>query len=280
MGRKRKCSAMDIYHVSSRGVNRNLIYEDDQDKQVFLGLLDRYLSRHGGRLLAWCLMGNHFHLLLQMPMGRLACLMHDLNVMYSKYFNKRHDCTGHLFGERYHSVPMQDEAQFVSTVCYIHHNPVAAAMSDSFEYLWSSYSEFVTNAIRTCTGLVLSVFDGIKGFMNAHEIYSRKLPLNRVSADSHQASDTVALARLKGLLGISGMSELMRLVSSERNQMVRTACETGFSVEQLVRLTGIGRGIIESISCRSHHESQHVEGNGDFGQHRVFPMLPGPSVVT
>ena len=129
MGRKRKCSAIDIYHVSSRGVNRKLIYEDDQDKQVFLGLLDRYLSRHGGRLLAWCLMGNHFHLLLQMPMGRLACLMHDLNVMYSKYFNKRHDCTGHLFGERYHSVPMQDEAQFVSTVCYIHHNPVAAAMS-------------------------------------------------------------------------------------------------------------------------------------------------------
>lgn len=274
MGRKRKCSALDVYHVSSRGVNQKLIYEDDRDRQAFLALLDRYLSRHEGRLLAWCLMDNHFHLLLQMPIGKLACLMHDLNVMYSKYFNKRHDCTGHLFGERYHSVPVEDEGQFVSTVCYIHHNPVAAAISDTLDYLWSSYSEFVQNARRTCTSYVLSVFNGIKGFVEAHSIYSGKLSSSKLSPESLQIADDTALAQLKELLGISRMSDLMRRMGVERNQMIRTAREAGFSIQRLVRLTGIGRGVIESAACHPHCGPQHPAVTNDASPCPSSPVAP------
>ena len=97
----RKRSEADIYHVTIRGVARVLVFEDDADRARFLDLLGGMLRLTDGELLAWCLMGNHVHLLFHMELGRLSEGMKRLESSYASYFNKRHSRAGHLFQDRF-----------------------------------------------------------------------------------------------------------------------------------------------------------------------------------
>lgn len=130
-----------IYHVFSRGSNRQAIFTFDSDRIDFLECFSRIVRTYEVTCLAYCLMPNHYHLMLSTTDGRLSPAMKALNGRYSLRFNQRYGRNAHLFKNRFGATRQQDETQFVWTLRYILWNPVEAELCASpEEWPWSSYS--------------------------------------------------------------------------------------------------------------------------------------------
>jgi putative transposase len=129
-----------LYHVTMRGVDRRAIVKDDVDRELWVALLARAVAKARPALHAWCLMTNHFHLLVDTPQANIAALMQLLNASYAQMFNRRHGRSGPLFQGRYHSLLIEREAHLLETARYIVLNPVRAGICDrADEWPWSSY---------------------------------------------------------------------------------------------------------------------------------------------
>jgi len=128
------------YHIMSRGDRRREIYCDDVDRRVFLDLLAREVRQQRWCLFAYCLMGNHYHLLLETPESNLVPGMRRLNGVYTQAFNRRHGLVGHVMQGRYKSILVDREAYLLELARYIVLNPVRAGMvSAAQEWAWSSF---------------------------------------------------------------------------------------------------------------------------------------------
>jgi putative transposase len=129
-----------VYHVFARGNDRAVIFRDDRDRRRYLELVQRSLRRTRWRLLAYCLMDNHVHLIVETPEPNLADGMQWLHGHYGRYFNDRHGRTGHVFQGRYRAVRQRTDEQLRGTIRYVVHNPVSAGLCASpGEYAWSSH---------------------------------------------------------------------------------------------------------------------------------------------
>jgi REP element-mobilizing transposase RayT len=141
MGRApREFAPGEIYHVFSRGSNRQPIFRLDSDRTDFLGCLERVVVRHKLVVLGYCLMPNHFHLVVETPDGRLSDAMKALNGRYALRFNLRHRCDAHLFRNRFGAVRQESDHQLLWTLRYALRNPVGAGICDEpGSWPWSSY---------------------------------------------------------------------------------------------------------------------------------------------
>jgi putative transposase len=138
---RREFTAGGTYHVFSRGSNRQAIFRLDSDRIDFLACLARVVSRHELQCLAYCLMPNHFHLVLETPDGRLSEAMKALNGRYALRYNRRHGCDAHLFRNRFGAVNQESDSQLLWTLRYVVRNPVLAGLcARPDEWPWSSYS--------------------------------------------------------------------------------------------------------------------------------------------
>ncbi|HEV3002420.1 MAG TPA: transposase [Solirubrobacteraceae bacterium] len=130
-----------VHHVFARGNDRQAIYRDDVDCRIYLSMLGRVVLRQQWRLLAFCLMRNHVHLLVETPRPNLAAGMQRLHSGYAQLHNERHGRVGHLFQGRYGSVRIEDDAQLWMTVAYIARNPVTGGLCERAEdWPWSSHA--------------------------------------------------------------------------------------------------------------------------------------------
>ena len=128
------------YHVTSRGNRRQSIYHDDDDRRWFLAQRDRIVARCGWRLHSYCLMNNHFHLLIETPRPNLSAGMQRLKCEYAAYFNARHLLEGHLFKQRFDSRLIESEDHLDEVLRYIALNPVRAGLCEHpSEWPWSSF---------------------------------------------------------------------------------------------------------------------------------------------
>jgi REP element-mobilizing transposase RayT len=129
-----------LHHVTSRGAAREPIYHDDLDREVFLDYLADSVERHEWRCHAYCLMTNHYHLLLETTAPTLAAGMQRLNSRYARAFNRRHERVGHLFESRYHAILVERETHLLEVARYVVLNPVRAGTSgEAGAWRWSSY---------------------------------------------------------------------------------------------------------------------------------------------
>ena len=130
-----------IHHVFSRGAAKQTIFIDDLDRRRYLSLLARVVSRMSWRCLAYCLMGNHMHLLVETPEPNLGRGMQRLHGAYAQAFNRRHEAAGHVFGARFGSTSILTDPQLWVTVAYVVRNPVAAGFCRAPElWPWSSHT--------------------------------------------------------------------------------------------------------------------------------------------
>jgi len=128
-----------LYHVTSRGLERRAIARDDDDRERWTDLLDTVATRRRWRVLAWALMGNHFHLFVRTPEANLSAGMHDLNSGYATGFNRRHGRVGPLLQGRFKAILVESGAHEWELTRYIHLNPVRAGLAaDPTAYRWSS----------------------------------------------------------------------------------------------------------------------------------------------
>jgi putative transposase len=133
--------ANGIYHLTARGNERKAIYRDANDRDRFLEILTQTRERFRWRCLAYCLMTNHYHLLVRTPLPNLARGMRDLNGIYAQAFNRRHGRDGHLFQGRYRAVLIESDEHLLTALAYVVRNPVRAGMCASpGEWRWSSQS--------------------------------------------------------------------------------------------------------------------------------------------
>lgn len=129
-----------VYHAMARGVDGMDIYVDDTDRMAFLDGMRRIEQESSARVIAYCLMGNHFHFAIQVGRVPLAVVMHRLLTPYSMRFNRRHERTGHLFQGRYKAIICLDDRYLVGLIRYIHMNPVRAGLvAAAKDWPWSNY---------------------------------------------------------------------------------------------------------------------------------------------
>ena len=134
----------EIYHLYSRGSNRQRIFRFDSDHVDFLGCLDRVVHRHKLECLAYCLMPNHFHLVVETPDGLLSDAMKSLNGRYALRFNRRYRTDAHLFKNRFGATLQHSDEQLIWTLRYVLRNPVeAGACTEASDWAWSSYKASV-----------------------------------------------------------------------------------------------------------------------------------------
>ncbi len=129
-----------LYHVTSRGNRRELIYEGDEDRSLWLETLSRVCARHNWRVHAYCLMDNHYHVVIEIAEGNLSKGMRQLNGVYTQAFNRRHNRVGHIFQGRYKAILVEKEAYLLELVRYVVLNPMRAHMIKNIDnWPWSSY---------------------------------------------------------------------------------------------------------------------------------------------
>ena len=135
------------HHVMNRGARQQTIFRDDRDRAAFLGILD---DVHRGDTLdihAYCLMGNHYHLVVHCPEGNLSTAMHHLGSRYAQRFNARHGLDGPLFRGRFRSKPITTDEYLTEAVRYVHRNPLELAPAGGLaDYQWSSHAAYLGRA--------------------------------------------------------------------------------------------------------------------------------------
>jgi len=133
-----------FYHVTSRGNERKAIFKTDRDRGKFLTYLESAHERYGAIIHVFCLMDNHYHLLLETPRGNLSQILHHVNGAYTTYFNVKRQRSGHLFQGRYHAILVEKDAYCQELSRYIHMNPLRAGKAKDLRlYPWSSYPYYI-----------------------------------------------------------------------------------------------------------------------------------------
>jgi REP element-mobilizing transposase RayT len=179
----REKSESGIYHIILRGANRQEIFHDDEDCLKFLETLERYKKQTEIRILGWCLMGNHIHLLLEEGNEEISATMKRIGVSYASYYNWKYNTVGHLFQDRFRSESVYSDAYLMTVIRYIHQNPAKAGLVEKLaeklaDWKWSSCREYYEGKTYPPglldSGLILGMFSdekasAITGFREFNE---------------------------------------------------------------------------------------------------------------
>ena len=239
-------SEADIYHVTLRGVAKQIIFEDDDDRRFFGKRMRQYLDENSVELFAWCFMSNHVHLLMHAELPLITKAMRSLLVSYAMYFNTRHERTGHLFQNRFDSVPVNTDEQLMVTVRYIHRNPSEIPEQLAERYEWSSYREYLGQPFITSTEFVMRLFNSREAFITFHDSWELETEKPTIPPSSRKAfSDEEAVVFAKELLCVDSITGIAALDRVTRNRYLTALKENGLTVAQIARITGVGRNIVQ-----------------------------------
>ncbi len=139
----RKYSKTGIYHIMLRGNERKDIFIDEEDKGKFIKIVFKKKADEAFKLYAYCIMGNHLHLVIQEQKEPISRIVKKITTSYAYYFNNKYKRVGHLFQDRYKSETIEDEPYLLSVIRYVHNNPEKAEITKKEKYKWSSYSNYI-----------------------------------------------------------------------------------------------------------------------------------------
>ena len=155
----RELSKTGIYHVIMRGINRQTIFEDDEDFERFIETIERYKSTSKFELYAYCLMENHVHILIKEGEESLSNTIKRISSSYVMRYNSKYGRVGHLFQDRFKSEPVETERYFYAVLRYIFQNPIKAEIVDEVKkYQWSNYGEYFESFRSDDVNYVLKMF--------------------------------------------------------------------------------------------------------------------------
>ena len=227
-----------------RGINQQQIFEDEEDYAKFLDILKECKEISEYKVFAYCLMGNHIHLLVKEGTENLEQMFKRICGRFVYWYNTKYRRVGHLFQDRFKSEPVDSERYFFTVLRYIHQNPVKAGICKRVEdYIYSSYSEYICSSILVDTDYVL-------GFATLEEF----IGLNRENVDNAcmdiadkvipRVTDEQARTLIKKIAKCNNASEFQELECTVRDRCLKKLREKDVSIRQLSRLTGISFSVI------------------------------------
>ena len=239
----RKMSESGYFHVIIRGNGQQQIFEENDDYKYFLILLEKYVKETGVTVCAYCLMGNHVHMLLRDTSDELSVFMKKLEVSYASFFNWKYGRTGHLFQGRYKSEPIDDDSYLLQVFRYILRNPAKAGIASPEGYPWSSYSYYDGGSF-----VDTMLIGEMLGSRENYEEFIRSADENEIEdREFVKISDADAKKIIREKLGVESGSVIQGFSRAERDAAVMELLTEGLSERQIARLTGISRYIIRQI---------------------------------
>ena len=258
----RKESGTGIYHVMMRGINHQKIFNDEEDYFQFITTLDRMRFRYDDEgspcgsncvFYAYCLMSNHLHLLIRERGESVGETIKRIASSYVFYYNRKYGRDGHLFRDRFKSEPVNDMGYFTTLLRYIHQNPVKAKIVERVgDYAYSSWGEFdgtVEPVFQICdteTVMKRLPFEELKEWVD--EPLDDDVPcIDIENVSGGRPSDDQVWLLIKEYTGVTNSSAFQQLEDETKRSVLKRLKNRGASHRQLERLTGIGRGVIQSL---------------------------------
>lgn len=247
----RERSNTGIYHIMLRGVNKQNIFEDDEDRFKFLEILKHFKGVCKYDLYAYCLMSNHIHILLKEREDSVSVAIKRISSSYVLWYNKKYKRSGHLFQERFKSETVNDDEYFIRVLRYIHQNPIKAGMVNTIARTkWTSHFDYITKPYLTDVDFALDLLSTNRE--KSIDLYKKYMAEDNNdefldSDDYGMISDDVILDYLKNL-GVSNVSTLQQMDRSSRNAVLKEIKSiNNASLRQISRITGISKSVIGRI---------------------------------
>ena len=237
-------SSTGIYHVILRGTDQRDIFTDDIDRMVFTKAVKRAKELSGFKLYAYCLMDNHIHMLIKEGDEPLEQIFKRIGVSYAAYYNRKNDLYGHLFQDRFRSEAVESNAYFMDILRYICQNPIKAGLCASVrQYEWVECS-----GVRNDSGII----DSITEYTS---LSGRELNAFICGDCTHEHIDEKGHTRLKDMDAVALLNrltsgspqELCKMDMQERSITVKKCLNSGISIRQLARITGVSKYMIEKL---------------------------------
>jgi len=211
----RQASSSGYFHVLIREINTEFVFQSDDERRFLLKLLCEPQTSDKFELAAWCIMGNHLHDTVKAPLETLSRAIKVITLRYAARYNRLHRRVGPVFGDRYRSEAIEDDAYLLGALRYIHLNPVQARLvADPADYQWSSYSEYTMEAAHiseTQKMFVLELLGGsVRGFTEFHRQSDLTLYLE-TSEDRESYRWAVAHLGLEQFCALHGVERAMQL---------------------------------------------------------------------
>jgi len=228
----------EYMHIIARGINKQMIFGDDEDKTFFLSMVKHFKKEEFIKIVVFCLMDNHIHLLVHDPDHRISVFMKRLCVTYSIYFNQKYERCGHLFQNRFKSQPVMDDKYLKTVFGYILMNPEKAGLCKYYEYTWSTFCEAGKKDTVTDFDEISTLFGSVPflGIKADNPEYT-----SCIDIDVPVHDDSWALEIIKNEIGEDEIKTIKIWDKELKIRLVETLKNKGLSERQISRLTGISR---------------------------------------
>ena len=226
-----------------RGINKQQIFEEQEDYYKFLDILKRYKPISKFELYAYCLMGNHIHLLIKVTDEPIEQVFKRVGGKFVYWYNVKYQRVGHLFQDRFKSEPVETNEYFWTVIRYIHQNPVKAGLCKKLEdYPYSSYREYVVGGDLADKDFVLQI-KNIERFIEFNNLKSSDKCLD-ISDPPVRVTDEQAKLIIRKISKCDNATEFQALDEKKKHKCLTKLKENGLSIRQISRLTGISVGLV------------------------------------
>lgn len=240
----RRTSPLNIYHVIYRGVNKQKIFEDNEDYCTLINILHKYMEECDYKIYAYCIMSNHIHLLIKPGKMSLALIFQHLMPSFVAKYNIKYQRIGHLFQSRFKSEPINNESHFLTVIRYIHQNPVKAAICCKPEdYQFSSFKDYFDNELIDSN--LVSTLVSREFFWSFNQAENSDQCMDIEEERPRMWSDERAVEIMQKASGCRCVADFQALPSEQRDEALRIIHRMGVSVTQTNRITGISKGVIK-----------------------------------
>ena len=247
----RKVSESGYYHVVPKGVADQIIFEDDSDRRLYVGLLAEAKAKAKIRIHSYCLMSNHVHLAIEADIEELSGTMKYVHERYAIHYAQKRGRTGGVFRAPFWSEPVESDERLLCTVRYIHANPLAAGICPVRDYRWSSARQYMCGDDGLADiATVLDMCGGREGFIEFSDAEPAPAkPFEGSRLRTHLNDDEVMVIA-KTALGESQLAALLARPREARAEAVLRLSRCGLTTRQIARATGLGYGFVAKAVVR------------------------------
>lgn len=238
-------SSIGIYHIMLRGVNQQQIFEEQEDFEKFLRVLKECKAISEFKIFAYCLMGNHIHILLQETKEPIELLMKRIATRFAYWYNIKYRRVGHLFQDRFKSEPIENDLYLLTVIRYIHQNPIKSEICKAVsDYEFSSYKEYFNDSDLIDRDFVFEIID-----KEAFKIFNNEKAFDTCLDVEYKpkikVTDEQAKRIIEKISKCKNVTEFQGLASTLKEKYIKKLHEKGISIRQIVRLCGVSKGMVE-----------------------------------